>query len=594
VDIDVDFTAKFSPPFASPLAKPNDENTMCGGGYAKVTICIIAKDINIGSEIEQLVYIDSMGTAGPFPALNERAFEPRLPIRLIPGHKYQFAVQLYASACGYDEPSSRPGQPSTRGDAEAEGSVTVFAMMLIPTNGPKVEATVLDVYPVTYDTYDHYEKALLRFRKKQYFPTVARIHCFFGGQYAAEDSSLYISLRGGGKIDFIKPDVVAAGGFTEHRISDFEIKLTPPPPVPGGMGGWTLEPLIRIDAEAHPNKAKLDGVSPDHILAPVQRLWTRIDMRTPEQPHLVVPQNRIMNICTIARWFVLAPADEAIKLCKTSPCQLAKPMPVLYSQPNTSRSAIEDKENSVSLVPNWQVQTVDWQTLAKGSIAAYNKPIVALNLEALSDLYVAKLPEELEKSKTFKSLNIKPVQLPKIVLPQRISGKKLVMGKPKKGIYLKRLGMGYYPGDPASKQMLLNQLDALVSQWAESVQLRVEDRPLLVVYQDENGRCVTGKELLEGLDAGDVLDAMVDVYRKAQAAQQLLIHFHHLDLYSEPQSLAVKGIAANGSYFKCEEEDTGDFRTVFDFVPRPADIIIPLVPYMPDCKIGSLNLQDQE
>jgi hypothetical protein len=117
------------------------------------------------------------------------------------------------------------------------------------------------------------------------------------------------------------------------------------------------------------------------------------------------------------------------------------------------------------------------------------------------------------------------------------------------------------------------------------LQLKFEERPLLIIYQDENGQYITGKDLLESLGDQSLFEGVVEVYRKAETTKELMIHFKHMNLYSEPAELHLKGRAANGSYFRATAEDEKDFRTFFDFIPRPADQVVPLVPYMPGAPV---------
>ncbi|MBL7223241.1 MAG: hypothetical protein ISS72_05290 [Candidatus Brocadiae bacterium] len=576
--LDIDYVVKFSPVTARP--ESDCGGPMAGGGFSKVILSLVVQDQTGGGEVSHIVYRVSSGNAGGIGTGTKATTEPRLPVHMLPGHKYRFAAQLEASACGYADPGPKGNQ--MRGSAEASGAVTVVAMGLAPTHGPKVEVKVLDVYPEVYDTWDRFETKLLRYRRMQYYPAVARVHLYCGGQYAAAESYVRIYLsKGEGKLMFLKPEMVAAAGWHQQRINDKEIRLTPPPPVAGGLGGFTFEPLVRVDMEASPHR-KRRHYPVDYVLGPVLRVWESLDMRTPSKPQLVAPTNRLMSLYDATQWYVVMPADQAVAVCRTSQVKFAKPMPVLYATPAA------DSRAPAPSVPGWQVKTVPWSQVASPTLNTYNKPVVALNLDALSDLYL--LDPNMRTGRGGKALTLSAGTRaagrgePVVVKPT--TNKPTVVQPARKDValYVKRLGNGYTLADPNQRQKLLNDINNLTGNWMKSLRVNAQDRPQLMLYIDENNQVITGKTLLEGIKEKGALAAMVDGYSQLKSIEdatlKLLLMWPHLDLYSEPAEISMSGVAQNGPRFRSRDGDAEDYRTIFDFVPRPAPVIITLTPYM--------------
>jgi hypothetical protein len=147
-------------------------------------------------------------------------------------------------------------------------------------------------------------------------------------------------------------------------------------------------------------------------------------------------------------------------------------------------------------------------------------------------------------------------------------------------VYARTSNSGYYVGEVSDRQHLLGQFNATIGEWVKGMKLSKDDRAQLMIMVEDDGHVMTLGEVLGDLGERDALREVETAYAKAESAKEVMIVWPHLNLYSEAARLAVKGRAANGPHFRSVEEDKAEFRTFFDFVPHPADTVVPLMPYM--------------
>ncbi len=555
--IDVDLTGNMTKPQATCKASPAKENLICGGGFSSVTVRLIAKDRTSGDQLTFVVYRKSFGMAGPFPVESLNEVDNWLPIRLEPGHNYRFSLQLEVTACAFSD----PGAKKARGTAEASGSVQALALALVPTDGPRIEASICHIPPAAYDTYDRYEQALQKITRQEYLPSLARIHCFFGGQYESTDSNLRISLAGDGRITWIRPEGVSFNGFTEQRISDREILLIPPPAVDNSLCGFEFNPTIRIDMEAHPD-ARRDHTPTDVIMGPLSRAWLGMDVNRPNRPTVVTPTNRVQRIYDLTNWYVLVPQSDAQQIMDRCKNVLSKPMPVMWAAPPAMA-----KSASPPRVASWQTKTVAWDSLALAvPVQGYDQPMVALNLAPLSDLYVMEVefPQTASSNLTVNADS----RLAKLTTSSRPQSQIATLLQP--------VQLGFSKAGSDDRQRMIVDLNTAIGNWMDQLNVSADDRPELMLYVDETGKVITGKSLLQEMGESDALDAMTACYRAASQAPPAGVELKHYKLYSETGQLKLKGVAANGPQFRAKAEDESGFRTFFDFVPHAPENVAPL------------------
>ena len=236
--IDVDLLAAI--PYHKPISVTGPDSEISGGGGTGIISTYLgAEDRSNGVVSETIIYDSYTSGSGLFPVTRVKTADPRLTTRLHPGRSYRFYVEAFASA------ESWRGNDNLYGFAQAMDQITVESLMLYPTNGPRIEVTVEAQFPSAYDTYDLHERLLAKAVKKAYFPVVGEVHVSMGGQYAVKDSWIRITLRGGGRLTLLRPDLAEKAGFEVllHRQ------------VPPNDGGLALGQIAVAAARLAQNKA---------------------------------------------------------------------------------------------------------------------------------------------------------------------------------------------------------------------------------------------------------------------------------------------------------------------------------------------------